>query len=631
MGIENKLNDNRRGNPILRKPMNEREKKISNLSSTFTYKEGRQKKLSGGADRVVKDYVSRKELPFGIEKMKIDLSDEDLKKTDVDLKKYEDGNKGEEENYKENLTNEELEARRKAAELQAIEEAKKRIKDQEGQPDDKKEEGSGEEEESVLEDDLVDPNEGEVESLNFKEAIDLIQGMTNSFERSRAIESVASAFAKAGRFDKALDFIRSMEENEEYQSMLICQSIIPAFTEAGRIDEALDLAQSMVNERDRAIAIADIVPTFVKEGHPDEALDLAQSMADEMNKARVIASIASALAKAGDLDKALNLAQGMEYSGYKVKAIADIVLTFAKEGHLDEALDLAQSMVNERDRAIAIADIVPVFAEAGRFDEIFSLIHTAGLQTQPDIVISIAPTLVEAGRFDEILNSILAMNEFSRVEAIEGIAPIFAEAGHLDEIFNITQYLSDKTEKEEAIAAIVKAKVQSVEKNTKNKENKKEGGDHEADDKKEEGSGEEEEESVLENDLVNPEDEQVESIKLEQEGKSSGEERENKDKESGAEDNEEYNNSEAEKAYEKFFDKSQESKDRVKEIMEKFKRGEEISAKDFFEVFNESFEGEFYNRVAKTVEFGDRLIGYGKRKTRRVLEKSLNISKKGVR
>jgi len=87
MGIENKLNDNRRGNPILRKPMNEREKKISNLSSTFTYKEGRQKKLSGGADRVVKDYVSRKELPFGIEKMKIDLSDEDLKKTNEEIDK----------------------------------------------------------------------------------------------------------------------------------------------------------------------------------------------------------------------------------------------------------------------------------------------------------------------------------------------------------------------------------------------------------------------------------------------------------------------------------------------------------------------------------------------------------------
>ena len=134
------------------------------------------------------------------------------------------------------------------------------------------------------------------------------------------LREIASRFAKAGKFEKALEAARSIGDgrfrSDRSDRSDALKEVASELAKAGELykhvfGEALEAARSMNNEEVRESALSDIADELVNAGAFEEALEVVKSTYVE-EESIILGEIAQGLAKVGEFEKALETARGVD-------------------------------------------------------------------------------------------------------------------------------------------------------------------------------------------------------------------------------------------------------------------------------------------------------------------------------
>ena len=281
----------------------------------------------------------------------------------------------------------------------------------------------------------------------------LVRVNTPKDSRAWADRSVIEALAKGRDFEQAERLATELPDDDSRSRALT--SIATQRALAGRLDAAL--LNKFPGEQARYKAIADIAPALAQAGQPDEALALSDIL-DEKLRGQAHAGVARALAQAGDVARAIQLTARITNLWWRAAALAWIADAIGASdaaartdtlADLDELLTAAQRADDEaRQRRARQGGLViwlgsseqsaaawaasAAFARAGQAER---ALHAAGFEPHPKssrrAAEKVAVTLAEAG-YPDAATDLAEKGSFrrSRAEVRARVAVALAHAGH---------------------------------------------------------------------------------------------------------------------------------------------------------------------------------------------------------
>lgn len=156
---------------------------------------------------------------------------------------------------------------------------------------------------------------------NLSEAEKLAELIANYPEKNKAIEVVATALAKAGEFDRAIELAKLNKSS--LGKSITFEAIAKELLKAGELDRAIELAESITWDDHRNRTRTAIVKELLKTGEFDRAIKLAESITDDAYKTPVLKAIATELAKNGNVGGALEIVKD-RIDVANIKELSDI-------------------------------------------------------------------------------------------------------------------------------------------------------------------------------------------------------------------------------------------------------------------------------------------------------------------
>jgi len=201
-------------------------------------------------------------------------------------------------------------------------------------------------------------------------------------KKAWALLDIASFYAKAGQYDKALHVAKTIEK-DNYKANAFSW-IADSYAEAGQNDkalkmlsQALHIAKTIKDDYLKTLSWRRIADSYAKAGQYDkalkmlsQALHITETMKNTRNKNIGLSLIAKSYAKAGQYDKALQVVKTIEEHGCKADALSSIADSYAEAGKHDKALEiLPQAFKNAGDSPWRLCYIAETYAKAGQKDK----------------------------------------------------------------------------------------------------------------------------------------------------------------------------------------------------------------------------------------------------------------------
>jgi tetratricopeptide (TPR) repeat protein len=147
-----------------------------------------------------------------------------------------------------------------------------------------------------------------LECRDFEGAKELSTHLPNGVSRSMALSEMAKEFAKAGRFEEALNTLDELGRNDISAQCPLCVLAIRV-GERGEPEEALDLARQITGESFRVLALERLVLYFLDRGFVDlmtKAIELIHEEGEELSLS-ACSDLAVLFARRGEFYQALKL------------------------------------------------------------------------------------------------------------------------------------------------------------------------------------------------------------------------------------------------------------------------------------------------------------------------------------
>lgn len=191
----------------------------------------------------------------------------------------------------------------------------------------------------------------------------------------------------------------------------------------------------------REYAMTNIADGYAQLGDFKQALQLAQAIPSVSERSGAFGRIAIAYAKAGNLDAGVKLAQSI---GDRNAVLIGVVRHHLDNKQPDQAWNLVQTYQVKG----ILSEVAVGFVDAGQPEKALQIVQTGNLQGfMPDLALS----YVKAGQPDQALQ--LVANQ--RMEwLLPAIARSLAQKGQLDSALQVTQSMTDKNYKAQALIAI---------------------------------------------------------------------------------------------------------------------------------------------------------------------------------
>lgn len=200
-----------------------------------------------------------------------------------------------------------------------------------------------------------------VNQNKFKRALEVIETISDQYEKDRAIRFISLSLAKQRKFDEALDYARSLNKDFSERSLAL-KEISDELAKNQRIEEsqfifqeAFDCALSIEYDWLRMPIIIDFVSIMVRFGKIDQVLDFSRSIEgdDQSLKCLLLMKISSELLYQDKLelsriliDEAIENARGISTDIIKISSLLEISTELAKQDKLDESLTIMEEALS---------------------------------------------------------------------------------------------------------------------------------------------------------------------------------------------------------------------------------------------------------------------------------------------
>lgn len=191
--------------------------------------------------------------------------------------------------------------------------------------------------------------------------------------RGFTIQQVATAQAKAGKFDAALANARTIDEDNSRANAF--SAIAAAQAEAGEFAAALSTIEAAlavarrVDKDSRDLSLWFVAKAQVQARELDAASGTVRGILNAGYRAMAFSEIAAAqwefgqtVAARSTIDAALAAARAEEFDGARLGALSDIALTQFKAGEIDAGLTTARGIDDGNGRGVAYAKIAAFLA-----------------------------------------------------------------------------------------------------------------------------------------------------------------------------------------------------------------------------------------------------------------------------
>lgn len=141
------------------------------------------------------------------------------------------------------------------------------------------------------------------------EALERVKASVDAKSRNWDIADVASAYARAGYIEKALDIVSAIPEEDDRSNALGWVVLeIPCSEVQRMLNRILGIANSVSDYNRRAETLPEITFAIAQIGDVDTALEVANAIPEEWVRAYALAAMVTALTEAGDINRALETA-----------------------------------------------------------------------------------------------------------------------------------------------------------------------------------------------------------------------------------------------------------------------------------------------------------------------------------
>jgi tetratricopeptide (TPR) repeat protein len=222
----------------------------------------------------------------------------------------------------------------------------------------------------------------------------IAQRISDTSIKDDALAGIAEYHLEAGRFDKALDVVRSIDDASPKVSSL--SRIAAKYSEVGQqeqalgmLSEALSLAEAFdPGYFDKYFVFTHVAHGYIAAGKPEQALQLLQRIRYEsFTKDGALETMALIFADNGEYNRALTTVSYIRDAFDRSRALTRIAMKYLRGGKkeqalrlLGQALEVARTAERLSFRTRALAEIGSRYAEIGQMNQASSVIDEA-LQT----------------------------------------------------------------------------------------------------------------------------------------------------------------------------------------------------------------------------------------------------------
>lgn len=209
---------------------------------------------------------------------------------------------------------------------------------------------------------------GETKPANatFEAAFKIADGLSESFERSKAFQKIAEAQAQAGKFAQALQ--TACKINLDFVLEGALSSIVAAEAKALAFDALCETVGEIAEDDNRAVAFGLIAAAKARAGDQEaarkyfaEALKTVQKIKDKSFRAKALGKIAVAQSQAGEVEAAAATFATCLELRREPKTLAAIAVTHAQAGLPNNAMKAAEKILTERNERLP--EIASAFVE----------------------------------------------------------------------------------------------------------------------------------------------------------------------------------------------------------------------------------------------------------------------------
>lgn len=222
-------------------------------------------------------------------------------------------------------------------------------------------------------------------------------------DRAAALAEVATAHAKMGETERALEIAHSIEGASEQATAL--RIIAAAQAEHGNrlaarktFAQALRSASRITYSLKREEALSATVVAQAEAGDMDAAVEVGRGLEDDFTRATAFKRIAALRAQTGDIAGALEMARGIDFTTEREEALREVAGPQARAGNVGAALQMARELEYESNRAWALRAIAAAQAVAGDIDAALKIAgEITGDSGRAEALVTIAVMLAKDG------------------------------------------------------------------------------------------------------------------------------------------------------------------------------------------------------------------------------------------
>ncbi len=302
----------------------------------------------------------------------------------------------------------------------------------------------------------------------YDEAMELIGTISNASRKEEALYRLVEAHAEAGHFEQAKQIAESIQAPDLKCSAacVLAESLRLPDQAKEILDQVRQVTDSIANAYEKSnlqSQLGDgyftVAATYIELGKYQQAEDIATTISWSKRAPYILALIADKYAESQQFDKARAFAEGIQDSAGKASALASIGKRYAEAGRFDDAMRIVERLQEFWNKDEVLTAIAAKHAQSGHFDQavqVANSIHIQSLEKKREAFIKIITESTKAAQLAKAMQIAQDIQDpYSKSEALAIIAESYAKAGQLDPaLLHIASTIEDASRKSFALGSI---------------------------------------------------------------------------------------------------------------------------------------------------------------------------------
>ncbi|MCC3416022.1 MULTISPECIES: hypothetical protein [unclassified Microcoleus] len=210
--------------------------------------------------------------------------------------------------------------------------------------------------------------DGYIKAEKFEQAIQFAGSLDDNFNKTEALSVIAYRCAEIGQFDRAFQVIQTIYEiNDSSVCDIFLECIFDFVAKAEERERVLKIIQTIENESYRNCMLGWSACDYADAGKFEQAIRIAEMVTDDSLSSYALSwQVESAIASK-QYDRAVQLAQTIHDMNYLQSIrLGRNVIAVAEAGQLDQAFTIARTINDKHEKAQALANVALSYAESAQ-------------------------------------------------------------------------------------------------------------------------------------------------------------------------------------------------------------------------------------------------------------------------